>query len=178
PKTPARAYENAAARQANCAVILSPKPLNTAGPIITTTPKNPTITPANLLIVIFSSAVKKCAIITVASGVVAFSTAASPEAMWVWPQTIRLKGTTLFRKPMPRKASQTRQLNDRLMPLIRSMMKRIKAAKPTLSVTMVKGVSSATATLTKKNDPPQSMDKVSSMAHPDTSMVLSILDEV
>jgi hypothetical protein len=49
---------------------------------------------------IFSSSVRKWATRSVKSGVVAFRIEARPDAMCVCPQKIRLKGSTLFRKPM------------------------------------------------------------------------------
>ena len=60
------------------------------------TPASPMKTPARRRPFIFSSTVRKCAAITVESGVVALRMAARPEPIWVWPDTIRQKGTTLF----------------------------------------------------------------------------------
>ena len=49
---------------------------------------------------IFSSGVRKWATTSVKSGVVALMIEASPTAISVWPQKIRLKGRALFRNPM------------------------------------------------------------------------------
>lgn len=51
------------------------------------------------------------------------------------------------------------------------------AANPTLRVTMVKGGKSATATPTKKNDPPQRTDNVIDMVHSKTLMEV-LMDDV
>ncbi|MNT62349.1 hypothetical protein D3C72_2000620 [compost metagenome] len=59
------------------------EPVKAAGPIMVATPTKPIRTPVSLLPVIFSSAVRKCATMTVKRGVVALRIEASPLAIWV-----------------------------------------------------------------------------------------------
>ena len=113
PKTPAKAYDTAAASTANCASTSAPSPLNAPGPMVTTTPTIPISTPASRFPVIRSSLVKTCATITVNSGVVALRIAARPEAMWVCPQTIRQNGIALLSSPIPKKAAQAERSRGR-----------------------------------------------------------------
>ena len=76
-------------------------------PTITATPAIPTRTPVIRPPLIFSSVVSQWASSVVTSGVVAFRMAATPLAMWVWPQEISAKGTALLSIPMTRKAAHT-----------------------------------------------------------------------
>ena len=66
---------------------------------------------------------------------------------------------------MPRNAAQTRPSRGMATPRRRLTASRSRAARPTRSATMVKGGSSRTARAVKKNEPPQSTDRASSMAH-------------
>ncbi len=152
----------AAARQAACASSPVPKPPSRSTPSIATTPAKPTATPAALPAVRRSSGVRRCAMSTVNSGVVAFRMAAKPLAMWCWPQTKRAKGTALLSSPMPRNAAQSPGARGMRT---RSAAQSTSAAMPTRATTMVKEGSSRTATPLKKNDPPHSTDSAKSMAH-------------
>jgi hypothetical protein len=97
--------------------------------------------------------------------VVALSTDAKPDAMCVWPHTIRLKGMTLFNNPIIKKATHTFGLFGRLKPIKSTIIHNVMAASPTRNVTIVRGGNSATATPTKKKDPPHSRDRVISISH-------------
>jgi hypothetical protein len=91
--------------------------------------------------------------------------AASPEAICVWPHTMRQNGTTLLRSPIPRNAAQVLPSRGIRTPSTRSAARSIAAASPTRSATMVNGGSAFTAMPVKKNEPPHSTDKASSIAH-------------
>ena len=130
-----------------------------------TAPAKPTATPAALSGVNRSSGVIRCAARTVNSGVVAFRMEARPLAMWCWPHTISTKGTTLLSSPMPKKAAQMRPSVGICCPSRRSTPSSVTAATATRSQTRVKEGSSRTATALKKNEPPHSTARASSMAH-------------
>ena len=70
--------------------------------------------------VIFSSAVIRWATTTPKSGVVALRMAARPLAIWLWPQAMRLKGTTLLMKPITKKAVQVSRSRGILAPVART----------------------------------------------------------
>ncbi len=101
---------------------------------------------------------------TVKSGVVALRIAASPEAIWAWPQTMSENGTTLLSSPMPRKAAQTPGEPGMREPLAWMTAKRMTAASTTLQATTVRTGKSFTATALKKNEPPQRTDRMISIA--------------
>src|ERR1700732_4817526 len=170
PETPAKAYETAAARTATCANTLAPNPCNESGPINTTTPRNPTKTPSKRLPVSFSSLVNRCATTTVDIGVVAFRIAASPEAMWVWPQTTRQNGTALLRRLIPKNARQVDQSAGIRFPIALTSAFRMIAAKPTRRNTIVSGGNALPWTPAKKNDPPHNTDNSNSASHSLRSM--------
>ena len=149
-------------------------PPKAAGPIMVATPAKPISTPASLLPVIFSSAVRKWATMTVKSGVVALRIEASPLAIWVWPQTIRQKGMMLLSRPMPKKARHTAHSRGRRRPMMRQTMRSAIAARLTRSVTMVTGGSSLTATPMKKKDPPHRIESATSIAHSRASICFCI----
>src|SRR6185437_2583043 len=92
-------------------------------------------------------------------GVVALRIEASPDAMWVWPQKIRLKGRALFRAPMVK--------NDRHGASRRRGLSRLSAsaARATRPNTTVKGPKEPSATLAKKNDPTHSTESDTSQNH-------------
>ena len=99
--------KSAATTQAPCAVTAAP---TRRAPRLPSSPRrreNPPPTPAARAGVSRSSRVSACASSTVKSGVLAFRIAATPEAIWVWLQTNSVKGTALFRSPIPRKAAST-----------------------------------------------------------------------
>jgi hypothetical protein len=61
-------------------------------------------------------------------------------------------------------------------PLSNRTVHKISAAIPTRNVTIVSGGNSETATLTKKNEPPQSMDRESNI--PQSLRVITLLMDV
>ncbi len=113
---------------------------------------------------IFSSVVSTWAKSTVKSGVAAFRIAATPEASWVWPQTISAKGIALLRSPIPKNAAQTVRLPGIAVRVTPITSQSIAAAIATRANTTVSGGSAATVTALKKNDPPQSTDRNTSSA--------------
>ncbi len=106
-------------------------------------------TPASLPAFIFSSLVRKWATKTVHSGVVALRMDARPLAMWVCPQTIRLNGSRLLRKPMAMNATHARRSDGMCRPIASTATLSASAAIPTRSTTMVNGGRPSTATPTK-----------------------------
>ncbi len=72
---------------------------------------------------------------------------------------------------MPAKASHIRGSRGIHCPMARMTTCRVRAARPTRSIMMVSGGSSLTATPMKKNDPPHSTERMSSMAHSLAPMV-------
>ena len=98
--------EHRGGKQASSASTSSVAPASASGPIMTTTPRKPMITPMTRCGLIFSSTVMKLATMTPKSGVVALRIAARPLATWLWLQTMRLKGMTLLRMPMVNSAAQ------------------------------------------------------------------------
>ena len=70
--------------------------------IITITPAKPTNTPVSLMGVADSSRNT----MTPNKEMVALRIAAKPALIWLWTQTIRLKGKTLFNSPMAKNAIQ------------------------------------------------------------------------
>ena len=102
---------------------------------------------------------------TVEIGVVAFRIAAREEAMWLWPHTIKQKGTTLLRRPMPKNAHQAARVPGMFMPSARTRTLRITAANPTRKNTMVNAGKLLTKMPTKKNEPPHNTDNRSSISH-------------
>jgi len=95
----------------------------------------------------------------VKSGVVALRIAARPDAIWVCAHTISRKGIALFNTPMTRNADQG-SLAKTLVAPIRATSNNTTAASPTRTVTTVIVGSSRTAMSLKKNEPPQSNDKL------------------
>src|SRR5580700_8044857 len=102
---------------------------------------------------------------TVNNGVVALRIDATPEAMCDWPQTMREKGNTLLRKPMPKKATQTRRSRGRPDPKNRRTTSKMAAERATRATTTVKVGNSFTATPLKKNEPPHRTDKERRSTH-------------
>lgn len=84
----------------------------------------------------------------------------------------------LFSNPIIPKAPHTRGLVGGRNPMTRAMHHNAMAASPTLKATMVNGGRSATATPTKKKDPPHSMDRMISIAHSRAPMVVLIDDAI
>jgi hypothetical protein len=103
------------------------------------------MTPNRRAFVIFSSLVKKCAAITANNGVVAFRIDTRLEVMWLCPQTRRLIGTMLFRKPIHASARNVARSNGILRRSAPITAIRISAAMPRRQATMVKVGSSVTA---------------------------------
>ena len=133
--------------------------------IITITPAKPTNTPVSLMGVADSSRNNMPATMTPNKGAVALRIAAKPELIWLWPQTIRLKGKTLFNSPMVKNAIQMGVLLGIGSFNASTTSHNVIAASPTQRVTIVKGGKDSRAISAKKNDPPQSTDKVTSIAH-------------
>ncbi len=121
--------------------------------------------PAARIGVSLSSLVKTCATRTVNNGVVAFRIEATPEAIWLCPQTISENGIALLSTPMPRKASHTVRSRGSDFPAIRIAACSTSAAMATRENTITKGGNSRTATPLKKNDPPHRTESAISIAH-------------
>ena len=136
-----------------------------------TTPAKPLMIPTTRPRVSLSSAVARCATMTVNSGVVALRIEASPLAMCVWLHTIRLNGTTLLRKPMPASAAQAEAPRGSRRPIALATRMSTSAPSPTRAHTMVSGGSSNSATLLKKNEPPHNTDSSTSSSHSAADMV-------
>ncbi len=77
----------------------------------------------------------------------------------------------LLRRPMPKKAAQARAVCGILRPRSGMTAFRINAASPTRRRTRVSGGRAESATRVKKNDPPQSTERLSSIAHSDADIV-------
>ena len=99
------------------------------------------------------------------SGVVAFRIEASPLAIRVWPHRIRLNGTRLFSAPMARKARQARASPGILPPPVSTARLSASAATPTRPSATVSGGRPESATLPRKNEPPQIVESASSSVH-------------
>jgi hypothetical protein len=89
---------------------------------------------------------------------------ARPLAIRVSPNTISVKGITLFSVPMAKNWSQSRPLEGIRSPLASKNRLRAMAASPTRPRTTVKGGSASTITLKKKNDPPHKTERRTSKA--------------
>ena len=107
--------------------------------IITITPAKPTTTPVILRGVADSSRNNMPATMTPNKGAVALRIAAKPELIWLWPQTIRLKGKTLFNSPMAKTAIQMGALLGIGSFNAKTTSHSVIAARPTRRVTIVKG---------------------------------------
>ncbi len=138
---------------------------------MTTTPAKPMSTPTTRAGVMRSSSVKRWATMTVKNGVVALRIEASPPAIWVWPQAMRLKGTTLLRTPIAAKAAHMRRSPGTRRPVARTTRKSIAAPRLTRTATMVSGGRAVTAMAMKKNEPPHSIDRAMSRPHSVAVMV-------
>jgi len=92
------------------------------------------------------------------SCVVAFNIEASPLAICVCPQTIRVNGITLLRIPIKKKATQIFGLVGILRPVKYTSGRRARVASDTLRAMMVIGGRASTATPTKKKEPPYTID--------------------
>ena len=130
-----------------------------------TTPMMPSSTPASRLLRSFSSVVRRCATIAADSGVAAFNTDARPTPISFWPQKIRLKGMTLLIKPMMKYGIQSAKFAGIFRPMVRTTKASAAAPMVTRHKTMVNGASSFTATLPKKNEPPQRTERIISRPH-------------
>jgi len=106
-------------------------------------------------------------------GVVAFKIEANPDAIYVCPQTIKENGITLVIRPIIKRDLQRAADLGAFCPLKNKTAHRISAAILTRRVTIVSGGNSETATPTKKNEPPQSMDRDSSI--PQSLSVITLL---
>lgn len=111
----------------------------------TMAPASPRITPASPAAVMGSSRVRKCAVTTVNNGVVAFRIAASPPAIWVWPQTMRVNGMALLRTPMIARAIHTSRPRGSCQPSTSAAPCRHSAPIATLSATIVNGGNAVSA---------------------------------
>lgn len=76
---------------------------------------------------------------TVNSGVVAFRIAARPDAMWIWPHTINVKGMTLLSRPMARNAAHAASEPGGRKPDATTIIQSAAAAGATRSETIVSG---------------------------------------
>ena len=83
---------------------------------------------------------------------------ARPEAICVWAQTIRAKGTALFNSPNRKYSSQARASRGKAMPMNAMAINSTIDARPTRMATMVSGGNSKTAMPTNRNDPPHNSD--------------------
>ena len=91
------------------------------------------------------------------TGVVAFRIDANPPDKTVSPQKIRANGIRLLSTPMPANDHQRAMLSwGTGCRAAAGRSPSATAASPTLIRTTVSGGTEATATLAKKNDPPQS----------------------
>ena len=108
---------------------------------------------------------------TVKNGVVALRIEASPPAIWVWPQAMRLKGTTLLRTPIAAKVAHIRRSSGNRRPVARTIRKSNADPSVTRTATMVSGGSAVTAMAMKKNEPPHSIDSATSRPHSVAVMV-------
>lgn len=125
-------------------------------PIVIATPASPRPAP-----IIFWRLIVGCprpVTIVIAStniGGVAFSTPASPLAICISPQLIRVKGSALCSMPCTRKAIQTDFPRGSECPCAVAMQIRRIAAIVTRAATIVKGGIVASATLISVNELPQ-----------------------
>jgi hypothetical protein len=99
-----------------------------------------------------------------------------PLAISFGPQKIRLNGIALLRRPMIRKSRQSPGSRGIRRPPARTSMCSIDAARPTRPSTMLIGGTSLTATLAKKNDPPQRIESTisSSQSPPDMARMFGL----
>ena len=134
-------------------------------PMSTATPTMPSSSAPNLTPRTRSSRVMKCATKSVNRGVVAFRIEARPEAIWVWPQKIRPKGTRLFIRPIAAKLRHGVPARNSSLPAMARTTLSATAAKATRQKTTDSGGSSANATLAKKNEPPHRMDSDNNQIH-------------
>ncbi len=99
---------------------------------------------------------------TVKSGVVALRMAASPAGIAVWPQKISEKGMMLLSSAMTASVSQTSRRRGSVSPVARSRTSSTADAIATRARTSVSGGTPSNATRTKKKDPPQRIESVTS----------------
>ena len=122
---------------------------------ISVTPRNPVINPPSLSHVIFSSAKKKWAMINEKSGTVPFSTEATPESMCVSPHVISTKGRAVLVRPNKHSLVTVPKSLGRGRRSAAMMIHRPPAPSYSRSITSVKGLSSSSPNLIKRNDEPQ-----------------------
>ena len=135
------------------------------GPIMIVTPRKPTTVPAPFAGVMRSSRVSAWARATVNSGVVALRIAARPPVISVCPQTIRVKGIRLLSAPMTKKARHSRAPRGSARPAARARASSASAPIATRANTTLSGGRPSSASSAKKNEPPQSSERVIRSAH-------------
>jgi len=118
--------------------------------IITITPAKPTNTPVSLMGVADSSRNNMPATMTPNKEMVALRIAAKPALIWLWTQTIRLKGKTLFNSPMAKNEIQMGALLGIGSFNTSTASHNVITARPTRRVTIVKGSKDSRAILAKK----------------------------
>ena len=107
--------------------------------IITITQAKPMNTPVSLMGVADSSRNNMSATMTPNKGAVALRIVAKPALIWLWPQTIRLEGKTLFNSPMAKNVIQMGALLGIGSFNAKTTSHSVIAARPTRRVTIVKG---------------------------------------
>src|SRR5262245_22490753 len=134
---------------------------NLPAPYKIATPISPTKTPRTLLTINRSS--PNAAIIrTVNRGVVAFMTDASPLGICFCPKVISKNGATLLRRLITKNENHSLASAGSLIRRNAKTDRINGAAIATRPNTIVQAGNSLTATPTKKNEPPQRMDKIPS----------------
>jgi hypothetical protein len=133
-----KAYDSAPPRMHSMPTMLETLESSASGPTSTPTPAMPSSTPVSLLAVSTSPASSR-ATSSVSSGVVAFSTEASPPEMRCWPYTISVKGMTLLIAACTTNGHQPAAVLGNRSPASSASGTNTSAARPTRANTSVSG---------------------------------------
>ena len=167
-----------APKTASCAHADAVKPWYRSAPISVVTPMKPNRMPAILFAENFSSDVNELAMIKVHIGVIAFTTAASPEPISFCPMSISENGMTLFNNPIKKMDNIRFRSFGNFREVSITKTHNVIAARNTLRKTTVKGGHSIIRIRPNRNDPPQirARKKIIAQSLIETSGLLTGLD--